>query len=55
MDPVLERTSMLAGYSDAGRMFLFENTPTVIKLVGIHLQKIDRVRLIQSYLTKLQY
>ena len=35
---------MKFGYSEKGRVFMFEKTPSVVKLSGIHLEKISKVR-----------
>ena len=35
---------MKFGYSEEGRVFMFENTPSVVKLSGIHLENINKVR-----------
>ena len=35
---------MKFGYSEDGRVFMFEKTPSVLKLSGIHLEKISKVR-----------
>ena len=35
---------MKFGYSEDGRVLMFEKTPSVLKLSGIHLEKISKVR-----------
>ena len=39
-----DSSTMKFGYSEEGRVFMFENTPSVVKLAGIHLEKVNKVR-----------
>ena len=45
-----ESSTMKHGYSEEGRVFMFENTPTVVKLAGIHLERINKVRRITDWM-----
>lgn len=34
---------MISGYAEDGQLFIYENTPTVINIVGLHLEEIEKV------------
>ena len=40
----LEQTSTVADYSQDGTIFLYENTPVTLQLVGINIEKVSKVR-----------
>ena len=34
---------MISGYAEDGQLYIYENTPTVINIVGLHLEEIEKV------------
>jgi len=40
----LDSTSMISGYAEDGQLFIYENTPTVINIVGLHLEEIEKIK-----------
>ena len=34
---------MISGYAEDGQLFIYENTPTDINIVGLHLEEIEKV------------